>query len=616
MAGINASVHVKLLGGFLALVLLLLGMSILNSLVIERMNQRVGELTRLQEKVDRSRQMEYLITAQSHFRAMALLTNDQANNDKIAAAKQAFVEHLDAVEQLSGPEQAAFFTQVRQTNDQFSVSSDKVLGLYRAGNRDAALRLHLSEEHPVSHMLEAAMQELQRDAVNQMTAARTAFESDRGLLTTMVVIFSVTSIGSALFLGFVLSWSLILPVRKIDNMLAAISAGEFSRRVDVPNRDEFGTLSKNLNAMSAQLATLYGDLRSVSENLQAVVDNAMDAIITIDSQGIIESFNPAAERMFGYAAAEAIGQHMKLLMPEVDPGDGTGRRPGQTGQSPSEFTGSRREMVGRRKDGQIFPMDLSVSEMHLHEARMFIGIARDITERKRAQEELAMARDQALEANRAKSAFLANMSHELRTPLNAIIGYSEMLQEEAEELGQKDFIPDLKKILDAGRHLLALINDILDLSKVEAGKMALYLESFDTTHMIQDVVNTVQPLVAKNDNTLVVRCAEDVGSMRTDLTKVRQTLFNLLSNAAKFTEHGVITLEVTRESDGADWIIFRVSDSGIGMAPEQLGKLFQPFTQADTSTTRNYGGTGLGLAITRHFCQMMGGDITVASEVG
>jgi signal transduction histidine kinase/CheY-like chemotaxis protein len=234
-----------------------------------------------------------------------------------------------------------------------------------------------------------------------------------------------------------------------------------------------------------------------------------------------------------------------------------------------------------------------------------------------ATREAQDARAAAENADRAKSQFLANMSHELRTPLNAIIGYSEMLQEEAEDLGQEEFKPDLQKINAAGKHLLTLLNDILDLSKIEAGKMDLYVETFDLTTMLRDVETTIQLLVEKNANTLVVHCSDHLGDMRADLTKVRQNLFNLLSNACKFTQRGTISLDVTRELvNGLEWVTFRVSDTGIGMTPEQMAKLFQPFTQADASTTRQYGGTGLGLAITKRFCQMMGGYIAVESELG
>jgi signal transduction histidine kinase/CheY-like chemotaxis protein len=227
------------------------------------------------------------------------------------------------------------------------------------------------------------------------------------------------------------------------------------------------------------------------------------------------------------------------------------------------------------------------------------------------------ARQVADEANRAKSRFLANMSHELRTPLNAIIGYSEMLEEEATESGLDTLVPDLKKVHGAGRHLLQLINDVLDLSKIEAGRMDLYLETFDVRPMVDEVVNTIQPLVKQKGNTLVVDCPDDAGAMHADLTKLRQSLFNLLSNASKFTEQGTVTLEVRREAghDGP-WLRFSVRDSGIGMTEQQLERLFQPFSQADASTTRRYGGTGLGLAITKRFIEMMGGLVSVESTPG
>ncbi len=231
--------------------------------------------------------------------------------------------------------------------------------------------------------------------------------------------------------------------------------------------------------------------------------------------------------------------------------------------------------------------------------------------------EMRLARDAAAEADRAKSQFLASMSHELRTPLNAIIGYSEMLTEQAEDDGLDEIAPDLKKILAAGKHLLALINDVLDLSKIEAGKLTLVKESFSLQQLVADVVGTVTPLVEKNGNLIDVKAPDDLPAVSGDSLRLRQCLFNLLSNASKFTKDGIISLEVDAvANDGRAWVRIRVTDTGIGMTPEQLARLFQSFSQADATIARQYGGTGLGLAITRKLCRMMGGDVTVESEPG
>jgi PAS domain S-box-containing protein len=359
-------------------------------------------------------------------------------------------------------------------------------------------------------------------------------------------------------------------------------------------------------AIAIENARLFTDALRQREYFEALVSNSPVAIVVLDRDFKILACNPAFETLFGYTRAEVLGRDLDPLITtdttRTEAQDYTERALSQP------IHGLVRR---RRKDGS--PVDVEVLGVPVIAAGSRVGLMalyHDITE-------LLEARRDAEAASQAKSQFLASMSHELRTPLNAIIGYSEMLQEEVADLGQAMLVDDLGKIHTAGRHLLALINNVLDLSKIEAGKMDVYVEEFAVGRMLQDVVTTVRPLVAKNGNELVLRAEGDLGAMRSDLTKIRQVLLNLLSNACKFTERGTITVSVDREADSAGTtMVFRVQDTGIGMTGPQMERLFEAFAQAEAATTSKYGGTGLGLAISRRFCHLMGGDIQVESAPG
>jgi len=355
-------------------------------------------------------------------------------------------------------------------------------------------------------------------------------------------------------------------------------------------------------AIAIENARLYTASRRQKQYFEELVSNSPVAIVTLDTNHDVVSCNPAFETLFGYSQVEATGRNLDDLVTTAATRSEAIQYTQQGLERPIHGIGRR-----RRKDGTLVDVELLAVPVIVDGERVgLMGLYHDISE-------LLEARRGAEAASSAKSQFLASMSHELRTPLNAIIGYSEMVQEEVEDLGQPQLVSDLTKIQTAGRHLLALINDILDLSKIEAGRMELYLETFELGTLVEEVATTVRPLVKKNANQLVVELPQRPGTMHADLTKVRQMLLNLLSNACKFTERGTITLTVRRQRDD---VLLAVRDTGVGMTAKQMERLFEAFAQAEASTTSKYGGTGLGLAITKRFSHMMGGDVTVMSEPG
>ena len=272
-----------------------------------------------------------------------------------------------------------------------------------------------------------------------------------------------------------------------------------------------------------------------------------------------------------------------------------------------DMTNIRTAMNRGAFDFVLKPIDMADLEATIRKAVGEIAKLREIERRRLAAER----------ARSNLSHFLANTSHELRTPLNAIIGLTDMMVGNAARFGTDKALEPLRRVLGAGRHLLALINDILDLSKIEAGRMELHLETFPLAPVIEDVAKTIEPMTMKNVNRLVIDCPADLGTIHADQIRLRQSLLNLASNANKFTEKGTVTIAAyARQENGRDWVTLSVADTGIGMTAEQMGKLFREFSQASSATAGKYGGTGLGLSISRRFCQMMGGDITVASEPG
>jgi len=389
---------------------------------------------------------------------------------------------------------------------------------------------------------------------------------------------------------------LLEPLKSLTAFTAEVGAGNLGRQAPVARLDEVGQLAVAFNRMSDQLAA--------STVSRAYVDNIIrsmaESLLVVNDSGVIRTANQAACALLGYAPEELTGMPANRVL---------------EGDLPAE---SSRNVAATyvTKDGGRIPVSLSASLMlgNASDGAGRVWVAQDMTEYRRVERELLQAKEEAEQASAAKSLFLANMSHELRTPLNAIIGYSEMLHEECRDQSLEQMAADLGKIEKSGKMLLWLINDVLDISKVEAGRMEVSPERFSAAALIEDAVETAVPLARRGHNEIRIECPAETGEIYADPARVRQSLLNLLGNACKFTEQGVITVRASRRNE--DWVELSVQDTGIGIGVDQLGKLFQTFTQADSSTTRKYGGTGLGLALSRELCRLMGGDITVESEIG
>ena len=362
---------------------------------------------------------------------------------------------------------------------------------------------------------------------------------------------------------------------------------------------------------ATKAAELLREATAAKDYADNILASMAESLVVLDPRGTIVTVNKATLDLLGHSSVALLGRPFTVMLPDF----------GALATDVSPPIGAHEpvERSYRNAQGKPVPVLFSHARLPGGEGQRpgSVCVASDITQLKHAEQDLREAKQIAEEASLAKSRFLANMSHELRTPLNAVIGYAEMLLEEAHERNITGSVEEVRKIQFAGKHLLGLISDILDLSKIEAGRMDIHLETFDVADMIETVLGTVDPMVAKNGNQITVHCPPSIGFIHADLTKIRQILFNLLSNAAKFTERGAIRLSVSKLLQGTTQLVqFLVADSGIGMTQDQVAQLFQAFSQGDSSTSRRYGGPGLGLAITKAFTEMLGGTIEVQSKLG
>jgi len=434
----------------------------------------------------------------------------------------------------------------------------------------------------------------------------------------LFAVVALSLISSALIVWLYVGRNIVARLTALSERMLALAQGDLKSSLPQGGTDEIGRMAEALGVFRATAVemeeTNLKEIREARTRLTEAIETISEGFSLYDSDDKLIVCNSHYRELFAsHAEVMVPGTSFEtILRTATGRGlikDAEGREDAWVAERVARHHAASEAHIQRRSDGRW----IQVSERKTANGGV-VAIYADITESKQREAELAAARDAADEANRTKSSFLANMSHELRTPLNAIIGYSEILQEDAADKGDQEPIDDLQKIESAGRHLLGLINNILDLSKIEAGKMDVFIEAVDIQALLKEVLSIVTPLADKSGNAIEVICPADIGSFRSDQTKVKQCLLNLLSNANKFTSKGTLKLALARE--GSSQVTFRVSDSGVGMTQEQLGRLFQAFSQADASTTKRFGGTGLGLAITKHFCTMLGGDVTVASTPG
>jgi len=501
-------------------------------------------------------------------------------------------------------EAAAFDTQAMQAVDAYT-AGQRVVGNARL----AEARGHGRQVDTLLDNLETTLSRREQDVRDAVVAAGASVTRT----ALAVVLFTLLLAGG---LTVLVLRSILHPLAQLVAALEATRHGDLAAPLPPPSRDEIGAMTRAVMLFregAAQRARLEREAETQRQLLIDAIACINEGFVLYDAQDRLVLCNANFVQL-----QPELADLMTPGMPFQAVIEAGGAR-GLVDPGPGGMAAWVAERIRRHRDPhgtmeyRFLDRWVRVGERRTSDGGT-VAIYSDITEMKLRQQELEAARQEAVRASQVKSEFLANISHELRTPLNAIIGYSQLLQEDAADAGESASLADLQKIENAGQHLLGLINGILDLAKIEAGRMEAFIEPVDVVALTHEVRLMVEPLAARKANTLVVDCPADLGTISSDVTKLKQSLLNLLSNACKFTEWGTVALTVRRQDPGL--ISFTVADTGIGMTEAQLGRLFQAFVQADSSTTRQFGGTGLGLAITRSFAKLLGGDVDVTSRPG
>jgi signal transduction histidine kinase len=660
IARVPAKVHAKLLVAFFAITVLLIALGAVGLQALSVTNRRAKDLVELQRKIAAYRQLQHDTTAQLYSVASALLVHDERTLDATLRQLNQFGYDLDRL-QFVAKDEVELLGQVRKDYDQFIQVVSHAVELIRGGKIAEGNQLQLTQANPLAERLERLMNQLVNRAEADMVASIEASDAAYTHSRWIVIGFALGSIALALLLGYAISWSVVGPVQQMDARFQEIASGNFSQHVEVPNRDELGTLAANLNRMSEDLGHLYQQIetrnRELSESLeqqtatsnvlrviagsptdlQPVLDTVIANAVKLSgaAQGHIRQFDgeflkpvahynespeqiamlqdtpirPVPERLTGRAFVERRAIH--ILDQQAEGGD----------HSLAVLTGARTLLAVPllREGTAIGTITIwrdfveAFTERQIELVKTFADQAVIAIENVRLFQEIQDKNSQLETANKHKSDFLARVSHDLRTPLNAIIGFTRIVLRKLE--GQ---MPDLQKgnlqkVVISSEHLLNLINGLLDLAKIDAGKMEVIAETFRVEDIINMTTATVEPLLKDGRVRIIRDVTPNLPPLKTDRDKLKQILFNLLSNAAKFTEQGEIRVSAVRENGN---LKLAVSDTGIGMNPAALEHIFEEFQQAEKTTASKYGGTGLGLAIVKKFVNLMGGDIVVESEQG